>query len=203
MLLFFIFRLNKFFLFQDSRPSGCGDLSFGVDGFESCNIHALFKQVLIVLQWVISWVEVLIWWSMSLLEGSVVDALSKVGLHLSSEVPLGEETIGWNPVVVLSWFVVPEVLEASGVGVREVEWHIRVAIIDSIALLSFHELLDVVLHNWALGVGSVLGSGGFSLDAVSESEDVLESRVLKGVWVHINEARVVGDSTVQKGLVWD
>lgn len=85
---------------------------------------------------------------------------------------------------------------------RQVEWHVRVSIVDSVELLSFHELLQVLLHNWDLSVGGVLGSSSLSLDAISESEDVLESLMLKSVWVHVNETRVISDSTVQKGLLW-
>ena len=180
-----------------------GYISLVVDVSKGIDINSLLNKVLIVLQWVVSWVEVLVWWSMSLLERSVVDSLGKVRLHLVSEVPLCEEAIGWNPMVVLGSLKAPGVLEAGGVGVREVEWHIGESIIDGIALFTFKELLQVVLDNWALSVSGVLGSSGLSLDAISEGEDVLKSRVLKGVWVHINKSGVVSDSTVQKGLVWD
>ena len=174
-----------------------------MNSFECFDINSLLEEILVVLQWVVRWVEVLIWWTVSLLERCVSLSLGKVRTHLVTEVPLGEQTVGWNPMVVGGWFVVPQVLEASGVRVRQVEWHVRVSIIDSIALFSFHELLHVVLHNWALSMGGVLGSSSLSLDAISESEDVLESRVLKSVWVHVNESGVISDSTVQKGLVWD
>ena len=180
-----------------------GYISLVVDVPKGFDVYTLLEEVLVVLQWVVSWVEVLVWRSVSLLERSVVDSLGKVRLHLSSEVPLGEEAIGWNPMVVLCCLKAPGVLEASGVRVREVEWHISESIIDGIALFTFEELLQVVLHNWALGVSGVLGSSGLSLDAITEGEDVFESRMLKGVWVHINKSGVVSDSTVQKGLVWD
>ena len=142
---------------------------------ESLDVHTLLKKVLIVLQWVVSWVEVLIWRSVSLLERGVRDTLGKVGLHLSSEVPLGEEAIGWNPMVVLCGLISPGVLEAGGVRVREVEWHISESIIDGIALLTLEELLQVVLDNWALSVGSMLSSINLSLDAVTEGREVLLS----------------------------
>ena len=56
---------------------------------------------------------------------------------------------------------------------REVEWHISESIIDGIALLTLEELLQVVLDNWALSVGSMLSSSDLSLDAVTEGKDVL------------------------------
>ena len=180
-----------------------GNTSLSVSVLESLDVHTLLKKVLIVLQWVVSWVEVLIWRSVSLLERCVGDTLGKVGLHLSSEVPLGEEAIGWNPMVVLSGLISPGVLEAGGVRVREVEWHISESIIDGIALLTLEELLQVVLDNWALSVGSMLSSSDLSLDAVTEGKDVLESGMLKSVWVHVNKSGVISDSTIQKSLVWD
>jgi hypothetical protein len=70
--------------------------------------------------------------------------------------------------------------------VREIEWHVSVSIINGIALLSFQELFHVMFHNWALSMGGILGSSGFSLDAISESENVFESGVLKSVWVNID-----------------
>jgi len=180
-----------------------GNTSLSVSVLESLDVHTLLKKVLIVLQWVVSWVEVLIWRSVSLLERCVGDTLGKVGLHLSSEVPLGEEAIGWNPMVVLSGLISPGVLEAGGVRVREVEWHISESIIDGIALLTLEELLQVVLDNWALSVGSMLSSSDLSLDAVTEGKDVLESGMLKSVWVHVNKSGMISDSTIQKSLVWD
>ena len=180
-----------------------GNTSLSMSVLESLDVHTLLKKVLIVLQWVVSWVEVLIWRSVSLLERCVGDTLGKVGLHLSSEVPLGEEAIGWNPMVVLSGLISPGVLEAGGVRVREVEWHISESIIDGIALLTLEELLQVVLDNWALSVGGMLSSSDLSLDAVTEGKDVLESGMLKSVWVHVNKSGVISDSTIQKSLVWD
>lgn len=126
----------------------------------------------------------------------------QVVAHLVSEVPLGEEAIGWNPVVVLCWLVAPSMLEAGSMRVREVEWHVGVSIIDSIAFFTLEELLDVMLDNWALSVGGMLGSCDLSLDGISEGEDVLESGVLKSVWVHVNQSTVVSDSTIQQSLVW-
>jgi hypothetical protein len=120
--------------------------------------------------------------------------LIQVCFHLSSEVPLGEEAIRWNPMVVLGWFIVPQMLEACSVRMRKVEWHVRETVINSIAFFAFHELLHVVLHNWALSVCCVLSSSCFSLDAVTESKNVFESLVLKSVWVDIYETRVISNT---------
>ena len=58
-------------------------------------------------------------------------------------------------------------MEASRIRVREIEWHVSVSIINGIALLSFQELFHVMFHDWALSMGSILGSSRFSLDAIS------------------------------------
>jgi hypothetical protein len=45
-----------------------GDTSLLVVVSESVNVHSLFKEVLIALQWIVSWVEVFVWRSMRCLE---------------------------------------------------------------------------------------------------------------------------------------
>lgn len=155
---------------------------------ERLNVDTLLQQVLIVLQWVIGWVEVLIRRSVSLLERGVLDTLVQISLHLVAEVPLGEQTVGWYPMVVLCGLIVPQVLEAGGMRVRKVEWHVCESIVDRIALFSLEELLQIVLHDWALSVGGMLGSCDLSLDAISKGENVLKSLVLESVWVHIDES---------------
>jgi len=45
-----------------------GNTSLLVDVSESFNVYSFVKEVLIALQWIVSRVEVFIWWSMSLLE---------------------------------------------------------------------------------------------------------------------------------------
>ena len=76
----------------------------------------------------------------------------------------------------------------------KVEWHVCVSVIDSVKFLAFHELLKVVLDNWALVDCSSLSSSGVNSDAVSEGEDVLESLVLESVGVHIDYSLAVGDA---------
>ena len=105
-------------------------------------------------------------------------------------------------MVLSGWLVVPQMLEAGGVRVREVEWHVGVSIINGVAFSSFQKLLNVVFHDWALGMSSVLSSGGLSLDAVAESEDVFESGVLKSVWVYIDHTSGVSDTGFDKFGMW-
>jgi hypothetical protein len=53
-----------------------------------------------------------------------------------------------------------------------------------------------------LGMSSMLGSSGRSLNAVTESKDILESSVLEGIWVDIDEASVVGNTSFNEFGVW-
>lgn len=70
----------------------------------------------------------------------------------------------------------------------EIEWHVSETIINGIELMTVHECLEVVLHDWALGSGSMLGSCNITLDAVTKCENVLKSFVLESVWVDIDHA---------------
>ena len=91
---------------------------------EHLHVDTLGLEVLVVLEWVVEGRVVLVGWSVILLEGGVGLTDSEVGVHLSAEVPLGEQPVVGNPVVLGGGLVVPEVLEASGVGVGEVEGHV-------------------------------------------------------------------------------
>lgn len=93
-------------------------------------------------------------------------------------------------------------LEVVSVGVAEVEWHVRITIIDTVQFFAIHELSNVVLDDWVLGMSSMLGSSGSSLNAVTESKDILESSVLEGIWVDIDEASVVGNTSFNEFGVW-
>jgi hypothetical protein len=78
--------------------------------------------------------------------------------------------------------------------VAQVEWHECVSVIDGIQFLSFHELLQVVLDNWALVDSCSLGSSGVNTDAISKGKDVFESLVLESVRVDINNSFTVGNA---------
>ena len=166
-------------------------------------IYTLGLQVLVVLEWVESGRVVLVRRSVVLLERSVGLTSSEVGVHLSAEVELGEQSVVGNPVVLGCGLVVPKVLEAGSVGVGEVERHVRVSVVDAVQLLALHEVEHVVLDNWALSVGGVHGSGRLTLDGISEGEDVLESGVLESIGVYIDEAAVVGNAGFNELFVGD
>jgi hypothetical protein len=76
----------------------------------------------------------------------------------------------------------------------KVELHISVTIIDCIEIFSAHELLKILLNNWALVDGCSLGSGGVNTNAITKSENVLESLVLQGVWVNVYNTFSVSNS---------
>ena len=89
-------------------------------------------------------------------------------------------------MVLGSCFKVPGVLETGSVRVRHVEWHVGVPVVDCVQLLSVHELGDIVLDNWALSIAGVHGSGSFSFNGITPSENVFESRVLESERIDIN-----------------
>jgi len=105
-------------------------------------------------------------------------------------------------VVVSCWLEVIVMLEVVSIRVTEVEWHVRITIIDTVQFFTIHELLNVVLDDGVLGMSSMLGSSGVSLNAVTEGKDILESSVLEGIWVDIDEASVVGNTSFNEFGVW-
>lgn len=83
----------------------------------------------------------------------------------------------------------------------EVERHVAVTVVNRIQLVTFHELLHVVLHYWALGNCCVQCTCGSTLDAVSKCEDVVESLMLESVWVDIDKACAVSDACLDQFLM--
>jgi hypothetical protein len=74
--------------------------------------------------------------------------------------------------------IVMEVLEVRGIRMSKPEGHESVTIIDGIEFFTLKELLDIVLNDWSLMDGSCLCSGCVDTNAITKSEDVLESLVL-------------------------
>lgn len=126
-------------------------------------------------------------------------------LHLafknSSEVPSGEETVVGNEMVGCGRLVVVQVGEAGSVGMTKDEGHEGVSVVDSIQFLTFHELLNVLFHNWDLSSNSGLGSGSVNTDAITESKNVFESLVLESVWVNIDNTFTGSNTRLKKLLV--
>jgi len=58
------------------------------------------------------------------------------------------------------------------------QWQKGVTIIDGIEVLSFKEVLHIVLHNWVLCEGGTLGSSGITLNAITKGKDVFIFPVL-------------------------
>jgi hypothetical protein len=121
---------------------------------------------------------------------------------LLSEVVLGENTVVGDHVVSRCGLEVVQVRESSAVRVTEVHGHVRVSIVDSIAVSSLEVVQDVVLHNGGLSHSGSVGTGSLSTDAISEGEDVLVVLVLESVFVDINTTVVVAHvRDVRKELV--
>jgi hypothetical protein len=104
-------------------------------------------------------------------------------------------------VVLGCGLVVVQVLEAGCVSVSEEEGHERVAVIDSVDLLTLEELENVVLYDGVLGSGSTLSTGGLETDGVSKGEDVVIGVVLKSVLVDIDQTFAVTETSILNPLV--
>ena len=82
------------------------------------------------------------------------------------------------------------------------KWEIRVSIINTINFLSVHESKNVVFDNWALSHSCCHRSSNVSSNGITESEDILKSLVLKGVWVNINQTIRSSNSSINEILPW-
>lgn len=68
-----------------------------------------------------------------------------------------------------------QVLEGGGVGVGKIEWHVGETIVDTVQLFSSQEVVQIVLNDWGLSNNSMLSSGGWNINAITEGENVLKS----------------------------
>ena len=94
-------------------------------------------------------------------------------------------------------------LEACHVRVTNQEWHVGVTVVYCTELSSIEVCLQVVLHDWSLNVSSVLGTGGLTIDAISECEDVIESLVLQSVWADIDHTILSCNTCINELLMWE
>lgn len=159
-------------------------------------------EIIIVLKWHVSLVPVIVWGTMCLFEACEFLTHLHLTLKYSTEIPSGKYTVVRNNVIHGTWFIIMVVLEAGSIWVPKDEWHEGVTIIDSIQLFTFHELLNVVLNDWGLMDNSSLCSSCVNTDAITKSKDVLESLVLKSVWVYIDNSFFVSNSWIKKLLMW-
>jgi hypothetical protein len=107
-----------------------------------------------VLDGNIAGVPVVVGRTVGFLEAGELIARLHLTLHHSAEVPSGEDAVLRNHVVKHVWLVVIQVLEAGSIRVTEEEWHECIAVINTVKLFAFHELLQVMLNNWGLMDGS-------------------------------------------------
>jgi hypothetical protein len=96
-----------------------------------------------------------------------------------------------DSVVEGSRFEVVQVREVGCLTVTEEERLVRVAVIHTVEFFALEETDQVVLNNWVLSDGCVVGTGGFEADSVTEREDILELVVLESVLVHVHQAFLV------------
>lgn len=153
-------------------------------------------KIVVVLKRHVSFGEVVVRRSACLLEAWEFLTSLHFTLHNSAEVPSSKDAVVGNPVVHGSRLVVVVVLEVWCIRVSEPERHESVSIINSIQVLTLHELLNVVLDDWNLMDDGSLGSGGVNADAITKSKNVLESLVLESIWVNINNTFGVSNSWI-------
>ena len=79
-------------------------------------------QVLIMLNWLPSVVEMPVGWSMILLESSVLSIKRGGRLHVVSEVQVTEDSMSWHNVVVPGWLIVPGMSKLSSVFLTHEQW---------------------------------------------------------------------------------
>lgn len=139
--------------------------------------------------------------TVGLLEASVSVGGLDTAAHHSAEVDVREDAVVGHSVVFGMGLEVVQVLEAGGVVLTQDQRHEGVSIIDSVGVLAFHELKQVVLDNGVLGHSSILSGSGTSGSAVTESEHVLESLVLKSILVDINKTLIVEETSALKLLL--
>lgn len=151
-------------------------------------------EVVVVLKRNIARGEVIVGGTVCLFEARELFSHLHLTLDHSSEVPPGEDAVVRDRVVHRVRLVFVQVLEVAGIRVTEVERQEGVSVVDTVKLLTIHELLNVLLDNWCLVDGCSLCSGSVGTDAVSECEDVLIAFVLECVWVDIDDALAVGDA---------
>lgn len=79
------------------------------------SIDTFAEEVFVLIKGIVISTVMPVWWSNSLLHSTEVLAHLGISSNGPGEVSLGEEAVGWYPVVVWCWLEVPEMLEvASG-----------------------------------------------------------------------------------------
>merc|ERR1719231_396028 len=183
-------RLNRIGMYSSRESlwnsSSLDEMVVSVAGLEGFDVDSLGEEVFVLVQWVVASDVVVVWWTDGLLEASIFLSLLHVALDRVVEVLLRELTVVRYPVVEWCGLIVPQVLEATHVGVAKVEWQVGISVVYSAQLSSFKVGLNVVLNNWVLNVGSVLSPSRLSINAITKCEDVIKSLVLKGVWANID-----------------
>jgi hypothetical protein len=192
------FSLNKFLHFYSSQSN----LSLSMNRFEGFDVDLLGLEILVVFEFIEGLGEVFVRWSVVFVHWHESWSSFFVRVLLPMEVSVSDHTVSWLPVVVTVGFVVVEMGEWGGVGVAHEKWEVRVSIIDSIRILSIHESQNVVFDDWALGHSGGARSSDISSNGITEGENILESLVLKGIWVDIDQTIGVSDTTVDEVLPW-
>jgi len=108
----------------------------------------------------------------------------------------------WDGVVRCCWLEIVLVNEVSCVGATQPQLLLGVTVIDTVELLSLHEANHIVLHNWVLGHGGIMGTCGVETNCVTHGEHILELVVLKGVFVDVHHAVGITKTTLSNDWLW-
>ena len=173
-----------------------------MNGSERFDIDFLVLKEFVVFKFVEGLGEMFVWWSVVFVHWHVSWSSFFVGTHLPMEISVSKSTETWLPMVVSVSFKVVKMSEWGSVRVAHVKWEIRISIIDSINFLSIHESKNIVFDNWGLGHCWSHSSSDVSSNGISESKDVFESLVLKGIWVNIDQTIGISNTTIDEVLPW-
>ena len=151
-------------------------------------------QVLVVLEGIEAGWVLVVRWAAVLLERGKLLAHANLVLDEVVEVEVGEDSIVRHAVIRGCRLEIMQVGETSAIGVAHPEWHVLVAVIDSVALFALKEAQHVVLDDGMLMDRARVRACRLSTDAVTDSKDIFELVVLKGVAVDIDHAIPVTDA---------
>ena len=73
-------------------------------------------------------------WAVVFLQSSVGSGSGGGRLHVSAQVQLTKDSVGWHAVVHGGWLKIVQMLEPRGVPGAVEEWHVGVAVVDRVAV---------------------------------------------------------------------
>ena len=191
--------MSQFFSSSVRSSGGETPLGVGVANFLKRDLARF--EVLVFVEVVVAGRVVVVRWALALSKAGVLLAHSLLLPHHIIEVGVREDTVMGNAVVLGGRLEVVEMRESSTVCMTKIGRHVLVAIVDSVALLAFEELKNVMLYDGVLCDGAGVGTGGIAGNAVTNGKDVLKAVMLKRVAVNIDHTLLVAHTRIEEELV--